>query len=492
MASVNLPRRDVLKVGIAGLIGYGARALPQNFPSTADLHGDVEILRQALALHSGLYRYNTPAQIERAITDFRKPFSSARSLAERYMLLSRFTAGIRCGHTYGNFFNQKKVAAADLFDRPTRLPFHFVWSGASMIVLDDPSGVLKRGTEIAEIDGLSPAVMRRRLMPFVRADGHNDAKRVSLLEVRGDESIETFDVFQGLLFPPKEKGGFLLKTGARGEATAFLHVSATDLIQRQAVRTTKDGSGADQPIWDWTMRPDGIAILTMPSWALYDSKWAWLPWLETRLDTLPGANGLIIDLRSNEGGQDCGDPILSRFIDRDFTPPQMEQRLRFQRTPTQLDRYLDTWDDSFRTLGVGSRPLADGFYLRPGGDAIARIPASSKRLRIPLAVLIGPVNSSATFQFAQAVRTAGSGRLYGSTTGGNLRGINGGCFFFVRLPASGLEFDLPLVGNFPLTPQPDGGLAPDVAVTATQEDIIAGRDPVKERAVFDISHRWRT
>jgi C-terminal processing protease CtpA/Prc len=227
-------------------------------------------------------------------------------------------------------------------------------------------------------------------------------------------------------------------------------------------------------------------VLRMPTWALYNSKWAWKPWLEERLDSLAGAEGLIVDLRANEGGEDCGDLILSRLIERDFSPPGVVEKIRFRTTPKHLDPVLDTWDDSFRKLGVGAKALGDGFYLRPGADEISRIAASPKRLRVPVAVLIGQVNSSATFQFARNVRSIGKARLYGQPTGGNRRGINGGCYFFVRLPASGLEFDLPLVGYFPVQHQPDAGVLPAVLIVPTAADIAAGRDPVMERAVADL------
>lgn len=67
----------------------------------------------------------------------------------------------------------------------------------------------------------------------------------------------------------------------------------------------------------------------------------------------------------------------------------------------------------------------------------------------------------------------------------NRRGINGGSFFFVRLLASGIEFDLPLIGYFRLKPEPDAGIAPDIAVAASIADVAAGRDPALERAT-----RW--
>lgn len=56
------------------------------------------------------------------------------------------------------------------------------------------------------------------------------------------------------------------------------------------------------------------------------------------------------------------------------------------------------------------------------------------------------------------------------------RGINGGAFFFLRLPNSGLELDLPLIGQFPDGDRVDAGLQPDILVTPTVDDISSGRD----------------
>lgn len=478
-------RRTMLK-GVAGLTlaPWSVRSIAADAPTRADLAGDVDIMRQALALHPGLYRYNSPRQVDAALAALRSRFAAAPTQAKRYLLLSRFQSMIRCGHSYANFYNQRKSVTTDLFDRRTRLPFHFVWSGESMLVIRDPWNGLAPGTEVLAIDGRRPADLRRAMMPYVRGDGHNDAQRLSLLEARGDESIETFDVFQGLLFPPSD-GRHRLRLREPSGAERALELSAIDLPERRKGRRSVEAEG-DTPVWQWITRRDGIAVLTMPTWALYNSKWAWKPWLEERLDLLAGAKGLIVDLRANEGGEDCGDVILARLIERDFSPPEMVQKIRFRTTPKHLDPVLDTWDNSFRTLGVGARPLVGGFYLRPGNEEVLRVTASPKRLNVPVAVLIGQVNSSATFQFAQNIRSIGKAKLYGQLTGGNRRGINGGCYFFVRLPASGLEFDLPLVGYFPLRPQPDAGISPDVTIVPTAADIAAGRDPVMERAAADL------
>lgn len=478
-------RQTLAAIGTAALgpIAMPLAARAADAATAADLKGDIAILREALSLHPGLHRYSSPEQIAARIELLQRDWLAASSLDMRYLALARFLATIRCGHSYPNFFNQRKVVKADLFDRPTRLPFTFRWIDGKMIVLADQSdtATLPPGTEVRTINGVPAPAMLQRLIGYVRADGHNDAKRTALLGVSGGDSIETFDVFHGLVYGAPAGGMHRLLIHKPDGSDGSISMAPISLAARQAKLPPRpEGDGA---VWDWTMRPDDIAVLTMPGWALYNSKWNWRGWLDDRLGTLPGARGLIIDLRENEGGEDCGDPILARLIDGPLRPPGYIQKLRFERTPPSIDRYLDTWDNSFRTMGVGGKPLADGFIERPGGDAILTIAPVAPRLTLPVATLIGPTNSSATFQFATMARASGKVRLFGETTGGNRRGINGGAFFFVRLPATGLEFDLPLVGYFANTPQPDAGLEPDVRVAARPVDIAAGRDPVLERAV---------
>lgn len=451
-------------------------------PTRGELAGDIDILRDALALHPGLHRYATPAQVAGRIAALRAAFAESGSQEARYLLLSRFLATIRCGHSYANFFNQKRAVAAALFDRPTRLPFRFAWRGGKMVVTADHSGTgqLPRGTIVQRVNGVPARDMLRRLLPYARADGHNDAKRVALLEVGGADSIEYFDVFHGLLFGAPAGGVYVLDVHRPDGRATRVEAPAIGLAERRAKRSIFDPAG-DAPVWTWDTSRGRAAVLTMPSWALYDSKWDWRAWLRERLDSL-GGRGLVIDLRDNEGGQDCGDAILARLTDNGLPDGGVRRLVRFRTTPAALDPYLDTWDQSFRRLGADAADLGNGFYrLAENGDW--PIAAERPRLTGRVAVLIGPTNSSATFQFAQRAQAAGVARLFGMPTGGNRRGINGGCFFFVRLPASGLEFDLPLIGAFPPGHPPDAGIAPDVRIAETAADIAVGRDPVMTRAL---------
>jgi hypothetical protein len=449
-------------------------ALPATRLLAADVP-DIAILRDAYtAMHPGLYRYATPAQVEARLTALDRTFQSTEDLGQRFLALNRFTATVRCGHTYGNFYHQKDAVKQQLFAGRNRLPFQFRWIGARMVVTLE--GPLPRGTEVLRIDGRPVRDILAALIPLVRADGGNDDKRRALLEVRGIDEYETFDIFYPLVFPAADR--FALDARLPNGKRRAVVVSAIDLAARQATRPpAREDRG-------WTVEHRGrVAIITMPDWAMYQTKWDWKAWIDGAMEEMArrGSTGLVLDLRANEGGNDCGDEIIAHLIDAPTTDEVGARRVRFRAAPERLWPYLDTWNPSFRTLGKDAVDRGNVFLELPP-DADPTIRPKGPRFKGKVLVLTGPQNSSATFQFASRVRRAGLAKLVGGATGGNRRGINGGAYFFLRLPG-GLEVDLPLIGYFPRRPEPDAGLIPDIAVADSIADIAAGRDAVLARAL---------
>ncbi len=478
-------RRHLLQSGL----GAGLALLQPSLASASVLIRDTEadddlsIIRESLlAIHPGLTRYLSPRQFEQEMAVLATHWTRDTSAGARYLALSRMLAKVRCGHTQCNPYNQSDAMAAALLQRPTRLPFRFAWMDRQMVVLADlGSGAnLPRGTIIETVNGVGAATMLDALLPYARADGSNDGKRVAQMDMRGVDRFETFDIFQSLLFPPRD-GEFALSVRAPDGTQRRVSVAAQDFATRLAQRIAPD-TRSDAPLWQWEMRDD-IAILTMPSWVMYNSRWDWEGWLDERLNSLSGARGLVIDLRDNEGGNECGNVILARLAERDLSFAGYDQRVRYRQTPENLRPFLDTWDPSFYRIGESAVDMGDGFFRLADVEPTDRIAASGPRISVPVAALVGPACSSATFSFARRAKESGLVRLFGTTTGGNLRGINGNGYFFVRLPQSGIEFDIPIVGNFPVVPQPDAGVEPDVAVAATVQSVAAGTDPAMEQAM---------
>lgn len=441
------------------------------------MQSDIVLLRRAYeTLHPGLYRYSTPREMEMRWAALANAASTPTSLQSFYLSLSRFLATIRCGHTYANFYNQKSEVAAALFDTPDRLPFNFLWLHNAMIVTVDPFDTgITPGSRIVSIDDRPAAEILASLMPLARADGHNDAKRRRLLSVQGDDRYETFDVFFSLMFGRDRYRLVVVDpTGRRRNAV----VDAVSLEARRAHAHAGVDASGDAPVWSIARRGDA-AILTMPNWGLYNSKWDWRGWLDEAIDKLVADRvpRLVVDLRANEGGLDCGNVLAARLVKRETPFEQVHRLVRYRIVPDDLKPHLDTWDHTFDRLGENAVQVDERFYRLDGkGDRVEPILPSGKRYMGDVRVLIGPQNSSATFQFAEFVQRNRLATLIGTTTGGNRRGINGGCFYFLRLPATGLEADLPLIGRFPVAAQPDEGIKPDVTVPVTRVDIAQGLD----------------
>ncbi len=491
---IHLDRRHIL-TGASGLIATvflpaPAKATDELLSSEA-MRADIGILSDAyVSLHPGLYRYLTPAGFQQECRRLDRFADTPHTLGDFYIALSAFTASIRCGHSFPNPANQTKAVAATLFGKSDRLPFAFTWLDRRMIVTADlgTGHHLPIGSEVVAIDGISACDMLAKMLPYARTDGSNDARKVADLGIPGDADEPTFDVLRALLFPsPGPSARVVVRVAGRAETIAcpLMTAAARDAALRHPSK--------DSP-YGWTFEVRGeVGILTMPTWAVFHEKWDWQGFIDASLDTAVDRqlSGLVIDVRDNGGGLDCGAAIVARLIEAPLTADSYSRHVRYRKIPDRLAPYLKTWDRSFKDWGASAiGPDAAGFYTltRPGDSSDTdTIQPKGRRFAGRVAVLVGPKNASATFGFAGLMQRQRLGALVGEQTGGNRRGINGGAFFFIGLPASGVEVDLPLIAYWPETPQPDAGIMPDITVSARTADIQAERDTALMRAVVEIS-----
>ncbi|MBK8465273.1 MAG: peptidase S41 [Chloracidobacterium sp.] len=475
----------VLVVFCACTFVFGQASAAGQMISSADLKSDLAILRRAYEqLHPGLYRYNTKAQMDASFADLERQFSRDMSLREAYVKISVFLAKVKCGHTYTNFYNQPKSIVEALFKGKNRVPFYFRWLDGQMIVTRsfDADTNIKPGTEIVSINGTQAKEILEKLMTIARADGSNDAKRVSYLEVGGNDRWEAFDIYFPMFFPPKAlQMELVMRPIGSSKTVKALVMPLTDEERKAARLSDPEDPKNDKPAFTLERPDSSTAILRMPTWALYNSKWDWKKFVDETFDRLIDEKvaNLVIDIRANEGGQDVGDAVISRIADHEIVLSKTRRLVRYQKVPTDLIPYLETWDRSFDDWGKSASEKAGDFYILRRYDDDERgsvIKPSGRRYMGRVFVLVGAVNSSATFQFAQTVKLNKLATLVGQPTGGNQRGINGGAFYFLNLPKSKIEVDLPLIGQFPIIEAPDTGIEPDIHVRPTATDIAAGRD----------------
>lgn len=481
MHSIN--RRQTLKS--LGALGSVAAVSPHSLAQSPDISEDFRVLRAALDIHPGALRYLNPAALDVAIETFEAEFAATEALDERYLILSRFLSKLRCGHSYANFYNQSDAVSEALFNRRTRLPFAFKWLADEMVVTEAaPDVELPRGSLIISINGVAPSQVLATLMPYTRADGAAPGKRKALLEVQNRSRFEYFDIFHGLIYGEPPGGVHHISARVPGGEEISIEAPAIDLAARRVMRDAVMGKrGPTDPLWSFDVR-DGVGIMTMQSWTTYNTEWDWSGWLDDTLSEAAKLRGLIIDNRQNEGGDPAvGVLLLSRLIREPLALPDIKRFVRFRTFPETLRPHVGTWDPGFYSIGEGANAVGHGFYELPAAQQVTEIQTRGRAVDVPTVLLTSPTNSSAAFTFALVAQSSGRMTLVGEPTGGNRRGINGDGFFFTTLPISGIEFDLPIVGQFPTTPQPDAGVIPDILLSETAEDIAEGRDPAMSYAL---------
>lgn len=497
MASLNTLRTLACAWMLALLLSF--QAVHAQAPETADLTGkggdrilsaaeieaDLSLLYEAFSrFHPGLYRYQDSVQFNTRFEALKKACLAEPSLKAVYVSLSRFTAQIRCGHTYCNFWNQPDSIANALFRGKDKLPLTFRIVEGKMVVYQNVSEVdeLQRGDEILSINGLATKAILDTLMRYVKADGSNDAKRLNDLQLLGGGKYEFFDVFFPMLYPPVG-GTYTLSLRRYGmQETYTRDVKTLTRAERLERLNAKYGKQATnfEDLWQFELLDEKTAYLRLGTFVTWHTDMDWQAFLKGSFAQLNEKEvpHLIVDLRGNEGGDGAVQEALMQYLgQRDAWPTDYQQYIRYKTVSDELRPHLNTWNKGMYDISRKVSPSdRAGFYQMKGGGKRKVKKANKQAFKGKVWLLVDASNSSATFFLSQYFQINGLATLVGQTTGGNLRGINGGQQFFLALPNSGIGVDIPLIGYYTRSEQPDAGLSPDIEVPFTVEDLVEGVD----------------
>lgn len=468
--------------------GMGSTA-PSNPPLTVEqAERELRILRRALeSLHPGLHRRLTAEQFEAEFARAKAAVADGSDVLEIYRLASRIAAAVRCGHTWTNPVNQGPAVVAALAALPA-LPARIRVLEGRWLVTASADPALPAGAEVLAVDGRSPAAITAALLPYLRADGDSEGKRLAQLDADPDGGA--LDRLLPQVFPPPADG-YRLRFGLRDGTVREITLAGMPLARREAALAAA-GAAVASSAWRLDIA-DGTAILTLPTFAFWRGDFDWRAELERSFQRIrrERVRRLVLDLRANEGGDDAiGAALLAQVLHEPLVVPGTRRVSAYERAPYILVRYLDTWNYDFFDRTGQVRQVAGGLWelIEPGPPR--RIDPVAQPFEGRVAMLTGPRMSSAGFLVARDFKASGRGVLVGRATGGSLRGLNGGQLAWLTLPASGVAVDIPLIANF--TPgtgtadsPPDHGVLPDIAVANTLEDIAAGRD-----AEVDAALRW--
>ncbi|MBC3881931.1 hypothetical protein H8K35_10415 [Undibacterium sp. LX40W] len=445
---------------------------------------DVRILKASLlALHPALTKYRTQAEVDEAFARFEQRGKAARTSSMMYLAATELAAAIRCGHTWTNVLNQSGGSKAALLEIANKLPFTMTLVEDRWLVLASAVPSIKAGDEIVAVNGIKAHDMVQMMLPYLRADGSSDGKRLRQLgHDRNDFS--QMDIVWPLLSPP-QAGHYDLQIRRSVKAKdqvltirekAITIAARSKIVERHALPKTDE---------TWRLKIENqVAYLYLPTFSFWNSKFDWNQFIDQSFATMQEKHvtHLVIDIRDNEGGDGAiGGKLLSHLVKKPFPFVSDQAVTNYERVPYKLARYLDTWDYSFfdRTGKVEKimEGTAKGKYLVTARAGVVQtIEPVAKPFEGKVFLLVSAENSSATFQLAKLTQESGAATLVGQPTGGNQRGLNGGELTWVNLPNSGVAVDIPLLATRYTETTPDASVTPDIQIKRTFAARQAGRD----------------
>lgn len=452
------------------------------------LKQDFDVFKKTLtAIHPGIYRYNSPESLEKDFAALEAKLDKSLSEAEFFLLISQFVHKIKCGHTYTNFYNQNALVRERLFNGKTYLPFYFRIIDGKIIVTENASETaLSKGSEITKINGASAGEIIRKLLTVTKADGNSTLEhRIGSLElIRFEaERYALFDWYFPLFFSLKDDKFTIEAIDFATKKPAKFQISAMTKDERTAEMAKRYGKAPTYDDgWKFEIQSDGTGYLKIDNsiaWRLKNIKFK--EFLANAFAELRARNieNLIIDLRGNGGGSmDIGFE-LARYLAQKKLAPYAESRRLVRNVAAQpeLLQNLDTYSDELKYVLKSGVPAAsfrkfDADYFEiVGRESYPAVEPYENNFKGKAFIIADSSNASATFQFLNYAQENKLARIVGQTTGANKQGINGGNYFFLYLPNSKIEIDIPVYFQSPLTAQKDESVIPEILVKRQPADI---------------------
>ena len=458
----------------------------RNF-SVKELKEDFAVMKAALKkLHSGIYRYNTPEELEKKFDAFEAKLNKPLPEGEFFKLVSQMLSEIKCYHTNPNPFNQKKEITEGLFNQTNYFPFYFEIIDRKMIITENASSKnLPRGSEITKINGVPVKEIIENLLTTTFADGLGTIEhRLKTLEVDrfSGSTYSIFDMMFPLFYPPNdgtfkvEAVDFKTKKTTNFEILAMTKAERTEEMEKRYGKTPTYDDG-----WKFEIWADNTAYIRIENFITWRLSFKIKDFFAASFAEMREKNvkNLVIDIRNSDGGDTNVYFELFKYMFNKEFPCNFGTKsfIRNVNAAPEFLKYIETYDKELEFVIKNGVPenfykkAENGYFELVDNEKCTPVQPYENRFRGKIYMLVNSANASAAYTFPRYAKEYKLATLIGQETGGNLKGFNGGGYLFFYLPNSKFEFDIPVKAIFSDGENEDSGVKPDIFVKRKPEDI---------------------
>ncbi len=451
------------------------------------LRKDYTLYRNILETHHpSLYWYTSKDSMDYYFRNGEEAITDSMTEPGFRKLLAYVTSKINCGHT-----TIKPSKAWSRFSDTIRLakmfPFSIkTWQDTVAVTanLNRKDSILKRGTVIKKINGLDATTLIDTLFNYLSTDGHNNTHKYQVLSNRGYFGSLYTHIF-GL--QSRYSIEYLDSTGALKEATIPVYDPASDTAVRRTTNsiirtTTPQPSKKERKELQMNavrlLKIDTATGAAMMNLSSFGKGYGLKRFFKNSFKELRkrNINHLIIDVRSNGGGNVTNSTHLTKYIAN--CKFKICDSLFAVKKKSPYQRYIHNhfWNKLFITFFTRKRSDGNyhfGYFEKQNFKPVKRNHYNGKTY-----ILTGGNSFSATTLFAGTLKGQENVTIVGEETGGGAYGNSAWLIPDVTLPETGIRFRLPLFRlvidkNHPKTGK---GVQPDVIAIPTTTSIRNNKD----------------
>ena len=396
-------------------------------------------------------------------------------------VVATYLANIKCGHTSVHFSPKltKQYANYRFPQFPLQLK---VWKDSAVVIgnLFTKDSILKRGTIVTAINQIPVQYLMDSLYSIISTDGNsiNFKSQVLTNNFAGWYKSKFGDADSVYQISYIDSAGNAAKTSITAYAPPK---PKKDSVSKSTVVTSKPKIPKPAPPKKWTLLVDSTAFMNLTTFSGKGLR----KFIRRSFRTIKtrSVKNLVIDIRSNGGGNIKNSTLLSRYIsDHSFKIADSVVSNNRGITKVPLTSFLNVVYYAIAKTVI-SKKEADGKFHFKRFEKHYYTPVTKNHFDGNVYILQGGYTFSASTLFTSPLMKQKNVTIVGEESGGGYYGNSAMMIPNIKLPNSGLLFRLPLYRLVMDKTRPKGnGVIPHVMVDPSSYAIKQGFD-IKLEAV---------